>query len=136
MKNMLVCGLMAAVMAIFATGCAAQSQCMRQVNELSATAQQQDQEIRDLQGRVAVVRAEQAGTTLSSLASESWDATAGAFGWVKAEAPIAGRAAANAYNDATTRMARAQKCYQDNGGGNAHTYEEYKAIATKCLGDN
>lgn len=135
MKRVFGIGFLA-IVAAMSMGCSASTQCMRQVNELSATAQEQERQIRDLEGRVAVVRAEQAGTTLSALASESWDATVGAFGWVKKEAPIAGQAAANAYNDATTRMSKAQKCYQDNGGGDAHTYEEYRAIASKCLGDN
>jgi hypothetical protein len=134
MKRILGLG-MVMVAAALSMGCAANSQCMRQVNELSATAQQQDQEIRDLQGRVAVVRAEQAGTTLSSLASEGWDATVAGFGWAKAEAPDAYRKASNAYDAAADKMARARKCYEDNGGNAAHSLEEYRAIATKCLGN-
>jgi hypothetical protein len=138
MRHLLVPSLMvlSAMTAFGSLGCAAQTQCMRQLNDLQATSDQQDQEIRNLQGRIAVIRTQQAGTTLSSLAVESWDAAAAGLGWVKSEAPLAYHQGEKTYNSIQTRLSAAQKCYLDHGGEAAHTYEQYKAIAEQCLNSN
>jgi len=125
-----------AIAAAFSMGCAAQSKCLRDVSELQATAHRQDQEIADLNGRLAVVRAEQAGTTVGSLASEVGSAALSAWNWAVGETPIVGRKVEATYNSASERMDRARQCYRDHGGEQAHTYEEYKGIATACLNSN
>jgi hypothetical protein len=133
MKNILVVGLLAAIMAVFGSGCAAQAQCLRDNASLHAQVDADQHALRDVNGRLAVVSAEHAGGTLSQLASEGWTATVAAFGWASNEAPIAYRQADSAYDSASDKLARARKCYADNGGNEAHSYTEYQAIASKCL---
>jgi hypothetical protein len=131
----LVFGLMVAVVACFATGCAAQAQCLRDNAQLHAQVDQDQHDLRDANGRLAVVSTEQAGTTLSSLASKTWEATMAGFGWAKKEAPIVYHGTVETYDATYEKLDKARKCYQDNGGNDAHTVEEYRAIATKCLGN-
>jgi peptidoglycan hydrolase CwlO-like protein len=135
MNRILAVGFVATVLAL-SSGCAANAQCMRHVNDLEAQSREQDRQIADLEARQAKLSAEQAGTTLTALASESWDAAKSAFGWAKAEAPLAAHAVSEDYKAAHERLTRAQQCYRDHGGNDAHTYEEYKAIATACLNSN
>jgi hypothetical protein len=129
-------GLIAIVASLGTTGCAAQAQCLRDNEELSARVDQQEHQLRDVNGHLTAVSAEKATGNLADLAKDGWTAALGMVGWVSNETPIAYRGARHAYTDASDRVTKARKCYEDNGGAEAHSYEEYKNIATKCLNDN
>ena len=133
MRSVFGMGLLAIVAAL-SMGCAANAKCVRDVNDLQAQSIEQDRQIRDLQGRLAVVQTEQAGTTLSSLATEGWAAATAAFGWAKAEAPVAYHDARQAYDATAARMQAARDCYAAHGGNRSDlTFDDYKRIATACL---
>jgi len=78
-----------------------------------------------LEARQAALAAEKAGGNLWALGGGVWMLAKTGWGWATVEVP----AAYNASNDA---WQKARKCYENNGGKEAHTYDEYKAIAAKC----
>jgi len=115
------------VMLAMATGCAAQSQCMKQVDELQAVSKQQDQQIADLEARQMKLSAEKATGNLAVLGNDALEMMKAAWGWSEVEIPAAVKASHEKY-------LAARKCYDDAGGvGSAHTAEEYKNLAAKCL---
>lgn len=134
MNKFLSFGFVAIVLAL-SSGCASQAQCMRDRADLQAQVQTQQEQLRDVNGRLATESTAKTGDDLSALARDGWNAALGAIGWTKNEAPIAERKVEGAYDATSEKFRAARQCYHDHGGDDAHTLEEYRAIAVACLGN-
>lgn len=119
------------LVAILATGCAANTQCLKDNAALREQHAADQKEIRDTNAHLVTVTAERTG---GDVVADGAELAKSVWAWAVSEAPIAKRQAEAEYGKASDWLSAAKKCYTDHGGSDAHTAEEYRAIANACIG--